>query len=194
MSFGTIIDLERQPLFQHPHRSSSLYFRTILTMSNVPTGSFSFTHSVRSPRNPFSDVGVDIEYANTLDPHLRHDDIIAAKEQERQNRSNGAAKRKRISGDNGGRSQVSMSSVSSSTQMHDASTSPPPPAKLKLKKKARKDRGDSEMPSSVVAWSPVERTDSKTRAASSPPVVYRNGRHTDVDGFICESINSSDRY
>jgi hypothetical protein len=162
-------------------------------MSNVPTGIFSFTHSVRPPKNPFSDVGVDIEYANTLDPHLRHNDIIAAKEQERQNRSNGAAKRKRISGDNGGGSQVPMSSTSSSTRMHDASTSSPP-AKLKLKKKARKDRGDSEMPSAVVAWSPIERTDSKTRAASSPPVVYRNGRHTEVDGFICESINSSNRY
>ena len=141
-------------------------------MSDVPSSDFLFTHPLRPSKNPFSEVGLDIEHAALLDPHLRHDDALAAQERERQYRSGGAPKRKRVSGDGG------------DTPSGSSLTKP------KLKKKTRRYRGDSEAPNAPATWSTIERTDSKIRAASSPPVVHRNSGHREVNGFICESINS----
>jgi hypothetical protein len=141
-------------------------------MSDAPLSDFSFTHPLRPPKNPFSEVGLDIEHAASLDPHLRHDDALAAQERERQHRSGGAPKRKRVSADVGGGAPPASSLT-----------------KPKLKKKTREYRGDSEAPNTSATWSNIERTDSKTRAASSPPVVYRNSGHSEVNGFICESIH-----
>jgi hypothetical protein len=52
-----------------------------------------------------------------------------------------------------------------------------------------RDRSSSETPSVPVTRFNIERTDSKTRAASSPPVTYLNSGRSEVHGFICESIN-----
>ena len=139
-------------------------------MSSVPPSDFSFTHPLQPSKNPFSEVQFDIVHADTLDPLLRHDDALAAQERGRKNRSGDSVKRKRVLGDDG-----------------DASSPGPSLTKPKLKKKNHQDRGNSEMPSAPGAMRlAIERTDSKTRAASSPPVVHHNSGHTKVNGFSCE--------
>lgn len=142
-------------------------------MSSVPPSDFSFTHPLQPSKNPFSEVQFDIVHADTLDPLLRHDDVLAAQERERKNRYGDSIKRKRALGDDG-----------------DASSPGPSLTKPKLKKKNYQGRGISEMPSAPAMQLAIERTNSKSRAASSPPVVHR---HTEINGFLCESINPSSR-
>ena len=108
--------------------------------------------------------------AALLDPNLWHDDTLAAQEWAHQHRSGGAPKRKCIPGDITG-------DVPSSSSL----------TKPKSKKKVCQYHGDSEAPNTPATWSTIGRTDRKTHAASSPLVVYH---HSEVNDFICESINS----
>ena len=147
-------------------------------MSSVPESDFSFIRPLRPSKNPFSETELDIVHADTLDPLLRHDDALNAQEQERKNRYGGAKKRKRVLGDDGGRKITTKDAPGG-----------PSLTKQKLKKRIHRDRSSSEMPSVPVTRFNIERMDSKTRAASSPPVAYLNTGRSEVNGFICESIN-----
>ena len=133
-----------------------------------------------SKKNPFAELSRDITDIDSLDPSLRHSDNLAAEKQANTDRFSAKPKRKHI--------ETEPESDQGWSEAWSNRASIPRVKQPKLRRKVRTVRGESEMPvSAAPAPSTLARFDSRGRAASSPPTVYRDPQR--VSGFLSKFID-----